>query len=125
MTSTMLSPVSEPSHERVRCKVDEPFGPGPFTFAVGQEVVVTGWAFLDPVSTSLPAISLEAISHRTGAITRVGAERCARPDVAAHFGTEQLLMSGFTSRFRIDSRSIGEVLGARLSERRPPHVRLH
>ena len=108
MTSTSLSSDSDMLRKTVRCKLDEPIGMGPYNFSLGDEVVVAGWAFLEPPAQAMPSISLESVSRQTGAITRLNAGRYPRPDVATHFGDDKLLMCGFTSRFRIDERFRGE-----------------
>jgi len=96
------------SQKIVRHELDEPVGAGPFSFSAGDEVVVTGWAFVEPTGSTLPSIALEIVSLQTGAVTRLNAPRCPRPDVADHFGGDHLLMSGFTSTFRIDDRFRGD-----------------
>ena len=91
-----------------RHEVDKPLGPSPFTFSAGEEVAIAGWAFLEPTAPTMPSIAMEIVSLRTGAAQRLSAQRCSRPDVAAHFGSEHLLMSGFTSTFRIGARFHGQ-----------------
>lgn len=90
-----------------RHALDQPVGRGPFTFPTGHDVVITGWAFLEPAGTTLPQAAIEVVSLRTGATTRLLPERFPRPDVSAHFGADHLLMSGFTTAFRIDHRVRG------------------
>lgn len=93
-----------------RHRLDAPLGPGPFSFSEGEEVVIAGWAFLDPAAAAIPSIALEIVSLRTGAVRPLGAERGVRRDVADHFGSAHLRMSGFTSRFVIDDRFHGEYI---------------
>ena len=108
MRQTSTSLVSETSQKTVRYSLDEPAGSGPFSFAPGDEVVIAGWAFLEPAASALPSISLDSVSLRTGAVTRLDVRRSPRPDVARHFGLAGLQMSGFASTLRIDDRCCGE-----------------
>ena len=90
-----------------RHQLDSPIGTGPFVFGVGETVVVSGWAFLEPPGLLIPAAVLEIVSDRTGAVTRIDAERRSRPDVVSHFGADHLLMSGFLVHFTVDDRFRG------------------
>ena len=107
MPPTSSSPASSTSPKVARHALDQPAGPGPFSFSAGDEVVIVGWAFLDPPASAIPSVTLEIVSHWTGAVTLLDARRCSRPDVADHFGVDRLRMTGFTSRFRIDHRFRG------------------
>ena len=110
-----MNPTSSSPPKVAHHGLDVPLGPGQFTFSEGEEVVIAGWAFLEPAAAAIPPVTLEVVSLRTGAVTRLDAERCRRPDVARHFGLDNVLMSGFTSRFRIDRRFRGEHI-VRLSQ---------
>src|SRR5262249_7300461 len=88
------------SAETPRYDLNQPVGRGPFSFPVGYELSISGWAFLDPVAAQLPDAALEIVSHRTGAVTRFEPLRVARPDVAAHFADPRLLMTGFDLTLR-------------------------
>jgi SAM-dependent methyltransferase len=91
-----------------RCAIDEPTGPGPFTFSAGDDRVIAGWAFLEPPTSTIPLVALDVLSLKTCAVMRLSAERSLRPDVASHFGDDRLKMSGFTSRLRICDRFRGD-----------------
>jgi SAM-dependent methyltransferase len=108
MAPVFFPPDSSTLPSVVRHGLDEPVGPGPFSFVGGEEVVISGWAFVDPIPPAMPSVVLDSVSLGTGVVTRHNAQRCARPDVARHFGQDQLLMSGFTGRLLIDGRSPGE-----------------
>ena len=88
-------------------KLDEPAGSGPFAFSPGQQISIAGWLMIQ-TPPSVPPITLSIVNARTGAATSVEVRRCPRPDVAAHFGSQALLMSGFTSTLRVDDQSIGQ-----------------
>ena len=107
MTPTSSSPGSSTWPKVARHQLDQPAGPGPFSFSVGDEVVIAGWAFLEPPSWTMPSITMEMVNLQSGAVTPLEARRCPRPDVANHFGVDRLRMSGFTSRFLIDPRFRG------------------
>jgi SAM-dependent methyltransferase len=108
MRQTSTSLESATSQKTLRYSLDEPVGSGPFSFASGDEVVIAGWAFLEPAASALPSISLESVSLWTGAVTRLDVRRSPRPDVAQHFGVDGLQMCGFASTLRIDDRFFGE-----------------
>jgi len=57
---------------------------------------------------SVPPVTLSIVNPRTGAVTATEVQRCPRPDVAAHFGSERLLMSGFSSTLRMNDRWVGQ-----------------
>jgi SAM-dependent methyltransferase len=88
-------------------KLDEPAGPGPFAFSPGQQISIAGWLMIQ-TPPGVPPITLSIVNARTGAATPVAVRRCPRPDVAAHFRSQALLMSGFTSTLRIDDRWMGQ-----------------
>ncbi len=94
------------SEKIVRHLLEEPSGHGPFQFSVGSEIPVAGWAFVDP--DTAPSTAFEIISRQSGAALRVTAQRSRRPDVASHFGTTSLEMSGFAGTLRIEPRFQGE-----------------
>src|SRR3954447_5710689 len=96
MSEALSFQASVRSMKSPRYHLDAPVADlSPFSFPVGQEVIVAGWAFLEAHVPTTPPISLEIVSRRTGVPTSFTAQRTSRPDVAAHFG-EQVLMSGFT-----------------------------
>ena len=108
MTQTSVPPDSENSHRTLRCNLDEPAGPGPFSYAWGEDSGIAGWAFLDPAE---PTSLFEVARMREPADWRGHGARCSeipRPDVVAHFGVDGLEMSGFASTLRIDHRFSGE-----------------
>jgi SAM-dependent methyltransferase len=107
MTPISSSPDSSTSPKVVRHHLDQPVGPGPFSFSVGDEVIIAGWAFLEPPSSTMPSIAMEIVNLQSGAVTPLDARRCPRPDVANHSGVDRLQMSGFTSRLLIDARLRG------------------
>ena len=105
---TPISSKSETAQQSVCYSLDQPAGPGPFSFSSGDEVAIVGWAFLEPAVTALQSIALESVSLQTGAVSRVDVRRALRPDVASHFGVDSLLNCGFESTLRIDDRLWGE-----------------
>ncbi len=56
---------------------------------------ITGWAFVESSDTVPPLVFLEVQDARTQAAEYFQAQRCPRPDVSAHFGRPELLLSGF------------------------------
>ena len=108
MRQTSTSLESETSQKTARYGLDQPVGSGPFIFASGDEVVIAGWAFVEPAGSTLPSISLECVSQRTGVVTALDVRRSPRPDVARHFGVDGLQMSGFAGILRVDDRFWGE-----------------
>jgi SAM-dependent methyltransferase len=106
MTPTSSNP--DTPRQSVCYSLDQPAGPGPFSFSAGDEIAVVGWAFLEPATSALPLIALECVSLHTGVVTRVDVRRALRPDVGSHFGIDCLQMSGFESTLRIDDRLWGE-----------------
>ena len=108
MSQTSVSLEAETSQKSVRYNLDQPAGPGPFSFSAGDEVSIVGWALLEPAASALPSVALECVSLQTGVVTRVDVRRTLRPDVASHFGVVCLQMSGFESTLRIDDRLRGE-----------------
>jgi SAM-dependent methyltransferase len=97
-----------------RHALDQPIGPGPFDLSAGQELAIAGWAFLEPWTMPLPDVELQIVSQRTGRTAPIETARCPRPDIATHFGADELLMSGFAGTVRV-----GHELQGRYS------VRLH
>jgi SAM-dependent methyltransferase len=107
MTATSSSASSSTSPKVARHHLDQPVGRGPFSVSAGDEIVIVGWAFLDPPGPTMPSIALETVGLPGGGVRRLDAQRGLRPDVADHFGDDRLRMSGFTSRLRIDHRLRG------------------
>jgi hypothetical protein len=107
VTEILSSPHLSRSQSTVRYSLDEPSGDGPFRFPIGSEIVIMGWAFLEPAG-SVPLTELEVLNVRTGTIARFDTERRPRPDVARHFGIESVQMAGFASTFHVDSRFNGD-----------------
>ncbi len=109
-TSSSLTPslAYSSAPPRVRYKLDLPVGSTPLTFVVGDEVDIAGWAFDERANECLASLALERVSAQPGVVTPLTVERCARDDVANHFATDRLRMSGFTSRFRIEPRWAGQ-----------------
>ena len=106
---TIFSAAPDTSQRLIgRHGLDEPPGAGPFSYFAGDEIAIAGWAFLERVAPTLNAIAIEVVNTQSGAVTPLDVQRSARPDVASHFGSDDLLMSGFTCRFRIDYRLHGE-----------------
>ena len=97
---------SQAEQQGLRWKVDEPAGSAPFAFSPGQQITIAGWLIQAP--PSLPPIALSIVNARTGAAISTAVRRCPRPDVAAHFGSQALLMSGFTSTLRVDDQWVGQ-----------------
>jgi SAM-dependent methyltransferase len=98
---------SEHDQQGLRWTLDQPAGPGPFSFSPGQEISIAGW-LLTESPPRLPPLTLSIVNARTGAAISGDVRRSPRPDVAAHFGSQELLMSGFTGTARIDERWIGQ-----------------
>lgn len=101
MTTTALSEIQSADGRSI-IHLDQPNSTGPFTFFTGDEVTVSGWAFVDPPGLPPPSIALEVVSLQSGVVTHVNCERQHRPDVVSHFGNPHLLTSGFAGRIRLD-----------------------
>jgi SAM-dependent methyltransferase len=101
MTPSVLGDLQSAERRSIN-HLDRPNGKGPFTFSTGDEVAVSGWAFVDPFGLRPSAAVLEVVSLQSGAVTRFNCEREARPDVVSHFHNPQLLTSGFTSHISLD-----------------------
>jgi len=102
MTTTTLGPIRSADEQVDRYNLDQPLGKGPFTFSTGDEVVVSGWAFVAGPGPALASVVLEVVNTQTGVVTRVDCERVPRPDVVEHFSNPGLLSSGFIGRFSLD-----------------------
>jgi SAM-dependent methyltransferase len=89
-----------------RYALDEPRTTAPLTYAVGAEVRVVGWAFVEPHDEEVAPTGLEILDAQSGIETRVDVVRMRRPDVVTHFG-DHTLMSGFQGRFLLDSHARG------------------
>jgi len=68
---------------------------------------IQGWAF-DTASREVDSDILLLLLHaETGTAETIPATRCARPDVAAHFGDEALQFSGFRADISLEGRKPG------------------
>ncbi len=107
-TSRTANPLKSP--KIARFAIDQPHGTGPFNLIPGDQLIVSGWAFIDPHAKTGSSVTVEVVHAESGAVTIVATERSPRPDVARHFGSDRLVTSGFTARYVVDGRSLKEHL---------------
>lgn len=88
--------------------IDLPTRGGFLEVVASGSIQLNGWAFVDVGLPVPPEVFLELFSRRTRTVRRVKAQRCERPDVAAHFRDQGLTYCGFTVWIDLNQQMYGE-----------------
>lgn len=71
--------------------------------SVGRELAFSGWAIETPDTTVPPQVYVRLKNEIDGRVACIPACRVPRPDVAAHFRRDGLLLAGFRAAMRTDA----------------------